>query len=335
MSGVGRRVIIDTDPGIGVHGSDVDDGLAILLALASEELRVEAITVVAGNVEAEQGTRNALNLLEMAGVEGVPVARGSEKPLKRSLVTGSSLIKRRLEMLGYREEAWAKTVPARERKVHLRRSSQHAVDLITSKVSEHPGETTVITIGPLTNMATALIKEPNLAKDIRELIVMGGAIAVPGNATPVAEFNVWCDPEAAKAVFNSGVPMTMVGLDVTKRTLLTTEHLAEIRSSNTPVARFIADMTEAWIGIIRRLRGIEGCWMHDPLAVAVAIDPTLVTTERMFVDVETRGEITSGQTVGYAGKALLFHGKEANANVCVDVDVDRFLGMLVQRLSTW
>lgn len=328
-------MIIDTDPGIGVPGSDVDDGLAILLALASEELRVEAITVVAGNVEAEEGTRNALNLLELAGVEGVPVAKGAEKPLVGSLVTGSSLIRGRLGMLGYGEEAWARPPQAWERRVHLRRSRQHAVDLIASKVRDYPGQVTVITIGPLTNLATALLKDPHLAGDIGELIVMGGAVAVPGNTTPVAEFNVWCDPEAAKIVFNSGAPMTLVGLDVTTRTLLASEHLATIRSSDTPVARFVAEMTEAWIGIIRRLRGIEGCWMHDPLALAVAIDPALVRTEGMFVDVETRGEITRGQTVGYAGKALLFHGKEANAMVCVDVDVDGFMGMLVNRLSTW
>jgi inosine-uridine nucleoside N-ribohydrolase len=226
-----KRVIIDTDPGIGVPGADIDDGLAIILALKSPELSVEVLTIVNGNVGMEEGTANALRILELMGASHIPVAKGMAKPLLREMAPVREAFNqvlskgKRLSEVGSEQET-----PT------LSSLPEHAVDLLVSRVMSAPGEITVIAIGPLTNVAMAMLKEPRFAENLKELIVMGGAATVLAqNMTTVAEFNMYTDPEAAKIVLHSGAPITMVGLDVTMQVFLTREHLAKIAQYKTPL----------------------------------------------------------------------------------------------------
>ncbi|MCL5074345.1 MAG: nucleoside hydrolase [Chloroflexi bacterium] len=308
-----RRVILDVDTGI-------DDAMAILLALRSRQLAIEAITTVAGNTIIEQVTENTLKVLELAGADDIPVAKGASRPLVRPLHLGRHV---------HGEDGLGNTNLPQPK---LRPLSEHAVDLLISRVMASPGEITLITSGTMTNLALALLKEPRLAKEVKEVFLMGGAVARPGNVTPVAEANIWRDPEAAKIVFHSGMPLTMVGLDVTMKAILTPDHLEPIRSVPSPVNDFVLALLQHYMGSYRRSSGLSGCPLHDPMTVAVAIDRTLVTTADLAVEVETSGEFTSGQTVADRRKRREF--PPPNVKVCLDVDAERFLRFFVNTLAT-
>ena len=307
-----KKVILDMDPGI-------DDALAILLAVKSPELEVEAITTVSGNVHVNKASLNALRILELAKVKNIPVAKGMERPLIRELETAEHV---------HGEDGLGNTnLPIPKLALY----PKHAVDLLIEKVSSAPKEITLITTGPLTNVAMAILKEPKIVGQIKEVILMGGAYAITpygyGNVTPVAEFNVWCDPEAAKIVFQSGLPIVAVGLDVTTNpsACLREKYLKKISSAGTELSKFIVQVCRFYLTRTQ----CDRMELHDPVAVAVAIDKSLVATRRFFVDVETKGEITRGQTVA---DRRPWSKIEANMEVCCGIDGDRFLSLFMERL---
>lgn len=319
-----RKVIIDTDPG-------TDDAMAILLALNSPELSVQALTVVPGNVTLHQGMENALKLVSLADRCNIPVAAGAERPLAGELTTAEFIH-------GQNGLANVELAPP-----GCRADSRFGPDLIIELVHSQPGEITLVPVGPLTNIALAVLKDPSIVPLVKEVVLMGGSIS-GGNVTAAAEANIHNDPEAAHIVFNAGWPVTMVGLDVTHKTLFTRAHLAELRRTHGPqndfavsVLSFLVDRMEEY--------GLDGMAMHDPLAVGVAIDGTLVTTQRMRIDVETRGEFTRGETVANRHNIIerrTRHGDryaiegidrvEPNTEVCLGVEAERFIQFFIARL---
>lgn len=329
-----KKVIIDTDVGIGIPGSDIDDGLALILALKSPELEVEAITTVTGNVSVGEATSNALNLLELLGIKCVPIAMGTNKPLLGDVKPIRETYSRALIKNNLRTSQ----VVSQPKPLRLKPISDHAVDLIISKVMQYPNKITLIAIGPLTNIAIAIRKEPQINRNIKELIIMGGAATVLAHCiTPVAEFNMYIDPEAAKIVFHSGIPITLVGFDVTMKVFLTKEYLNMLKSYNSSLGDYVVEQAEPWIAFLQRLfpRRPEfryGCPLHDPLAVAIAIDRELVETERMYVDIETRGELSRGQVVADRGWAVFPPIGRPNVDVCIDVNTKRFMELLISRI---
>jgi len=302
-----KRVLLDVDTGI-------DDALAILLALKSPRLQVVAITTVAGNVEVELATANTMKVLELAGRGDIPVAMGSPKPLMRPLNTATGVHGK--DGLGNTNLPPASLKPIR----------QHATDLIIDLVMSSPDEITLIQTAPLTNLALALWKEPRLAETVHQVIIMGGAIRGPGNVRPRAEFNIFTDPEAARFVFWSGIPIILVPLDVTSQVVLTQEALDNIAGGQVAdFAKAIASYYLKW----SIFEGLKGAPLHDPLAVGVAIHPTWVKTKRVYVDIETKGELTTGETVG----DLRPYRTRGNASVCLEVDADRFINMFIKSLT--
>jgi len=307
-----KHILIDTDPG-------VDDALAILLAFSSPELRVEGLTTVAGNVGLDRGSVNALKLLEFLGVEGVPVAAGADKPLLRGNRDASNI---------HGETGLGgATLPDPVGRLDERT----AVDFILEKVDELGRELILVPIGPLTNIAAAILARPSIVHET-SLVIMGGAFNLTpyghGNVSPVAEFNVWHDPEAAKIVFDSGIPITAIGLDVTTdpSNCLSAAKFREIEATGTRRSSFVADLCSP---LVERKGSVS---LHDPLAVAAVIDPTLIGTEMVHVEVETRGEVTRGMTLVDQRRTHREDSKDANVEVCVSVDGPRFLDMIYERV---
>jgi inosine-uridine nucleoside N-ribohydrolase len=324
-----RRIIIDTDPG-------VDDAFAILLALSSPELQVEAITPVSGNVPLALTLPNALRLVEIAGRTDIPVAAGASLPLTRRLITASYVH-------GEDGLGGVNFPPPRTKPV-----AESATEIIRRIVRAHPGEITIVAVGPLTNIATALRSDPELAGMIPGLVLMGGSIS-GGNITPAAEFNFYVDPEAAHVVFHSGIPIVMVGLDVTRKVQLRDEHAAALEAAPNPVSQAAAKIARSTIAQYRRT-GFPGFpMMHDPLALATLLDSTLVTFKDFYVNIEIEGELTAGESVAYdhapvrrsapieSGTAIDARVADeplhTNTKVAVDVDADKFMRLLVGRLT--
>jgi purine nucleosidase/pyrimidine-specific ribonucleoside hydrolase len=322
-----RHVIIDTDPG-------VDDALALILALQSPELCVDAITTVSGNVDVELATQNTLTVLGLFPPERrPPVARGADRPLVRSLDTaapvhgddglgGVSRLRRATGQPCYPVASAAHT-------------SADAVGCLLDLIRRSPGELTLVALGPLTNLALAWRRDAHTFRQLAEVVIMGGAVTVPGNVTPVAEFNIYVDPEAAQVVFASGLPITLIGLDVTERVRLTGEIMDQyVRPANSSLSQFVMDCTAHTIEFSTRVKRPPGMAMHDPLAVGALIDPTIVHTAPLSVQVETKGELTTGMLV--ADRRPLHSDLKAPANVHVALEVDaaRFLEMFVHRLQT-
>jgi inosine-uridine nucleoside N-ribohydrolase len=274
-----RRVIIDTDPG-------TDDALAIFLALNSPELKIEALTPVAGNVPLELTLPNALRLLEIAGKTHIPVAAGADRPLVRRLITATYAHGE--NGLGGIHFPDPTTKPVAETATQLIRRMVHA----------SPHEIHLIALGPLTNIATAFRADPELPSLIPSLTIMGGSLS-GGNITPAAEFNVYVDPEAAQIVFQSGVPLVMVGLDVTRRAMLREHDIQRLENSHKPEGRAAGKIARASMNHVRQTSPTGGPAMHDSLAVGTFIDPTVVTVEPLHVEIETAGTLTAGETVGY------------------------------------
>jgi purine nucleosidase len=288
------RVIIDTDPG-------VDDALALLLAMRSPELKIEGITAVAGNVPLELTLPNALRMVEIAGRDDITVAAGAKGPLLRRLVTAT---------YAHGENGLGGAIfPEPKRKP----ITEPAADFIRRTVRKYPGEITLLTLGPLTNIAAALNADSVLARMVRGLTMMGGSLS-GGNITPAAEFNVYVDPEAARIIFQSGIPITMVGLDVTRKTSLTEDHVKTLEAARNPVGQAAATIARNAINHNRERGFLSGPNMHDSLAVAGFLDPSILQFQDYYVDVETTGELTAGETLGYSPNAGDLRRRPGTAN---------------------
>ncbi len=269
-----EHLLFDTDPG-------VDDALAILFALRHQDILIEAITTVAGNVGQENTLRNALFLVELAGRMEVPVAKGCDRPLIRPL-QDAAYAHGQDGMNGLSQE------PQRKTPVET-----HAVDLIISTSKRLPGQVTLVAVGPLTNVALALLKDPSLAHRLKEIVIMGGAVWESGNVTPAGEFNIWCDPEAAQVVFRSGAPLRMVGLDVTDRAPFGEREVASLMAGpEDPVNHFIARLIQSAYYGDRKERAV-----HDLLTVASVVYPELIEWEDLWIDVEALSPLTRGITL--------------------------------------
>jgi inosine-uridine nucleoside N-ribohydrolase len=322
-----RHVIIDTDPG-------VDDALALILALQSPELCVDAITTVSGNVHVELATQNTLTVLGLFPPERrPPVARGADRPLVRALDTAAPV--HGDDGMGgvsrMRTAAGQPCYPA----VSATHASRDAVACLLDLIRRSPGELTLVALGPLTNLALTLHRDAHTFRQLAEVVIMGGAVTVPGNVSPVAEFNIYVDPEAAQVVFASGVPITLIGLDVTERVRLTGAMMDQyVRPAGSPLSQFVMDCTAHTIEFSTRVKRPPGMAMHDPLAIGALIDPTIVHTAPLSVQVETKGELTTGMLV--ADRRPLHSDLKAPANVHVALEVDaaRFLEMFLHRLQT-
>ncbi len=320
-----QRVIIDADPG-------VDDALAILLAAASPELKIEGVTPVAGNVPLELTLPNALRLLEIAGRTDVPVATGASRPLTRKLITASYAHGE--NGLGGVQFPDPKTKPV----------SDNASQLIRRIVRANPGQVAIIAIGPLTNLAIAFREDPELPKMVKSIYLMGGSLS-RGNVTPSAEFNIYVDPEAAQEVFHAGIPIVMVGLDVTRKAMLRDEHIKRLEAASNNSAQAAGKITRAIWNRMQRANFNGGPVMHDSVAVAALLDPSIVKVQDYYVEVETSGEFTAGETLGYSRAPIRRSAPpvngpskpestefKPNAKVALDLDPDKFFELLVGRL---
>jgi purine nucleosidase len=306
-----KRILFDTDPGI-------DDSLAILLALASPELQVEGISVVHGNCPVEQALKNALSVLELAGARGIPVARGFALPLVQpSLLAPETHGK---AGIGY----------ARLPEPTLKAVSQHSVDFLIDKILGAPGDITLVCIGPLTNVAVALRKEPRIIEAVQDVIIMGGAIRHQGNTTPLAEFNVYVDPHAAHMVYHSGMPMTLVPLDVTYQCVLTHADVERLQRLAHPISTFIADSTRFYMEFHDEFQQIDGCVINDPLALALAFAPGLCDYEEHAVDVDLSGGVSMGKTYADFYK---MNKQPANMKVALGVRARDFIELFLERMK--
>jgi inosine-uridine nucleoside N-ribohydrolase len=316
------RIILDTDPAMGSAGGDPEDSFAILLALHSPELAVEGLTIVQGNVPVDHGYANACHLLELLGRRDVPVCAGRARPLSAARTAQIDWLAQR----GKLERLVPPVTPAA--------GAPDAVDFLRGKVAESPGEITLVTIGPLTNVAAALEADPGLAARIPRIVMMAGAANVPGNITPAAEFNVWADPEAAAQVFEAGIPITMVGLDVCEQTHLDQETVEALGAASGELPRFVAEAVRPWLALRRAIYGTPDLHLYDSLAVAVSFLPALVETQGAFVAVETEGTHTAGATVAHLNPVLraAFVGREPNAEVALGVSATRFEALFAERV---
>ncbi len=307
-----RKIIIDTDPG-------QDDAVAILLALASPEIDLLGITCVAGNVPLALTRDNARKVCELAGRPDVKVFAGCDRPLERALVTA--------------EHVHGKTgldgadLPAPKMPLQ----GAHAADfLIETLRREPPGSVTLVAIGPLTNLATALRRAPDIAARIGRIVLMGGAYFEVGNITPAAEFNIYVDPEAAAIVFGAGVPLVVAPLDVTHKALVTAPRLAAFRALGTEVGATVAAWTDFFERFDKEKYASPGAPLHDPCTIAWLLHPDLFTGREINVEIETAGTHTTGMTVADWWRVT---GRPANALFLGDVDADGFFSLLTERLS--
>jgi inosine-uridine nucleoside N-ribohydrolase len=304
-------LLVDCDPG-------QDDAIALLLALASPELEIVGITTVAGNQTLAKTTVNALKVLELAGRSDIPVAAGAARPLAAELVVAAD---------AHGETGLdGPSLP----EPSTRPVDAHAVDFLAERLLAAESPLTLVALGPLTNVALLLALRPVAIERIARLVIMGGAIG-PGNMTPSAEFNVWLDPEAAHRVFGSGVQITMVGLDVTNRAVLTRRQARTLRSGGA-VGAAVADMLDFYLGFYLEAYQHGGAPIHDAVAVAHVLEPKLVTTMARHVDIELTG-LSRGRTIVDMRRRTT--PPAPNARVAVDIDVDAFRELLLGRLANF
>ncbi len=308
-----KRILIDTDPGI-------DDSLAILLALASPELQLEGVSVVHGNCSVDNALANALGVLQLGGAPEIPVSRGFSLPLVQPSLLAP-------ETHGNAGIGYAKLPPIDSQPV-----PDHSVDFLIDGILSAPGEITLVCIGPLTNVAVAMRKEPRLIQAVKDVIIMGGAIRHHGNTTPLAEFNVYVDPHAAHMVYHSGMPITLVPLDVTYQCALTHADVERLQKVPSPITTFIADSTRFYMEYHDSYQKIEGCIINDPLALALAFAPELCDYEEHYVDVDISGGVSMGQTF-----ADFYHatGHSPNMKIALGVRARDFLDLFVERIEAF
>ncbi|HVN15749.1 MAG TPA: nucleoside hydrolase [Anaerolineales bacterium] len=306
-----KRIIIDTDPGI-------DDSLAILLAATSPEVQLEGLTVVHGNCSAEQGTINTLSILELAKASQTPVAKGCDLPLVQPSLLAPETHGN--QGLGYAQLPRPQTKP----------TVQHGVDFIIEKIMSNPGQITLVCIGPLTNVAMAIRQEPRIVQAVKEVWIMGGALRHEGNTTPLAEFNTYVDPHAAHIVYHSGMPMTLVPLDVTYQVIFTEADVARLRQSKSNIPKFVADATRFYMEFHDEYQQIEGCVINDPLVLALTFAPELCDYEDLFVDVDLSGGVSMGKTFADFYKTMKH---PANMKVALGVRPRDFIELFLKRIE--
>jgi purine nucleosidase len=300
------RMILDVDTGI-------DDAMAILYALRRPGIRLEALTTTFGNTDVDTATKNTLRILELAGRDDIPVARGPGRSLLKPFVKGADHV--------HGANGLGDVALPEPRGCVV---AESAVDLIIRMARENPGEITLCPVGPVTNVALALAVAPEIASLLKRIVVMGSTIFHPGIQgipSPMADANFWNDPEAAQIVLRSGAEITLVGMDVTMKVLLTAAMRAEIAARGGVGAKMM-EIAQFYVDAYARMYpGIDGCGLHDPLAVAIAEDPGLAVVERMCVDVELAGALTRGQTVADRRRTA---EPRRNADVCMEVDGAEF-----------
>ncbi len=307
-----RKIIIDTDPG-------QDDAVAILLALGSPELEVLGITCVAGNVPLALTQRNARIICELAGRTDIPVFAGAVRPMVRSLVTAEQVHGK----TGLNGPAlWEPTMPLRK---------EHAVDFIVKTLrTNRDGAVTLCVLGPLTNIALALIKAPDIAEHIHEIVLMGGGCFEGGNVTPAAEFNIYVDPHAAKVVFQSGIPLVVMPLDLTHKALTTRVRVDRFKALGNKAGIFTAEMLDFFERFDMEKYGSEGAPLHDPNVVAYLLKPEMYKGSAVNIEIETESALTMGMTVVDWWRVS---GRQANATFMREVDDDAFYELLFERIG--
>ena len=306
-----KKILIDTDPGI-------DDSLAILLALASPEISLEGLSVVHGNCSLAQATVNALSVLELARASHIPVAMGCELPLVQPSLLAPETHGN--TGLGYAKLPSPQSKPTR----------QHGCDFLIEKIMSNPGEIALVAIGPLTNVALTIRKEPRVVAALKEIIIMGGAIRHEGNTTALAEFNTYVDPHAAHIVYHAGIPTTLVPLDVTYQCVLTLADVERLQKIDSPIPSFVRDATKFYMEFHDEYQGVQGCVINDPLALALTFAPELCDYRDLPVDVDISGGISTGKAIG---DFYNYEKKPANMKVALGVRPRDFIELFLARME--
>ena len=318
-------IILDTDGG-------VDDALAIIMALNAPQLELKAITVVAGNIDVDQAAYNVLRVLNIAQPHSPPfVAKGCEQPLVRAPFNAAGI--HGADGLGELHRFTDAAGTARYPKLPLQPSNKDAIAVLLEAAHTLGERLTIITLGPLTNIATAIQRDAATMRRVGRIVTMGGAVTVPGNISAAAEFNFFVDPDAAQVVMESGIPVVLVGLDVAMKAPLPRHRVEEhLQRYPTQVAQFIADCTEIYMAFYRDNEGFHGCYVHDPLAIGIAIDRDLAQTEQVHLVVETEGRFTTGMALADRRDRRDEANNPPNVDVCLDVDTERFWQMFDELL---
>jgi purine nucleosidase len=332
-----ERIILDVD-------AAGDDILAVLFAAASPALKLEGVTTVTGAAgPIEQVTNVVLNTLSLAGRDDVPVAAGAWRPIvgnaRADMEAPVHFEKRLIDRFGERLKAFNPKAPEPRRKPHER----HAVDFMIETALAAPGEIVVVATGPLTNLAMALLQEPRFGEAVKRFLLLGGAFATPGNMTPVSEYNIWADPEAAKVVLNAGVESILVPLDVCEDNraatgMMSRDDLFDIAAEATdnPVAKMICEVFPIYIDIWREFFDLVAFPMDDVITVALACQPELCAmTEPRFVDVVLDGRLARGQTVAFHGRQILPGAGPATTRICTAIDGRRFLRLFKDTIACY
>ena len=313
-----QKIVIDTDPGI-------DDTMAIFLALNSLEIDVLGLTTVYGNTPTERGTKNALRILEIASRTDIPVYSGAIKPLKTEYTGKGEFV--------HGHDGQGNT---NLQDPVIRAATGSAVDFLEKTIKENPGEVTLVPIGPLTNIGELFIKDPNIGKDIKEIILMGGNALVQGNATPTAEANIRNDPEAADIVFSADCEISMVGLDVTNQVFMNKETINKIVNFDNPASKHLKKIFPFYVKFLSKFFNKEGMPTHDSSAIAYLIDRTLFKTLQYPIVVETAG-ISRGKTWMGTGMDKTNDNPWENrrsVNICTEVNVEKVIDLIVERIGS-
>ncbi|MGD1806345.1 nucleoside hydrolase [Dapis sp. BLCC M126] len=316
-------IIIDTDGG-------VDDALAIIMALNYDRFDLKAVTVLAGNIDVHQAANNVLRVIDIVQPENPPlVAKGCEKPLVRPPFNAAGI--HGSDGLGELHRFQNPDGTPRYPQLTVQPSSENAIEVLLKAAEEYGNDLTIVALGPLTNIATALQTNRDTMQKVGRIVIMGGAVMVPGNISAAAEFNFFVDPDAAQIVMESGIPLTLVGLDVAMKAPLSRQAVEDnAKQHPSAVSQLIADCTEIYMAFYRDNEGFSGCYLHDPLALGVAIDPSIVSTESVYMVVETEGKFTSGMSLADRRDRRDETAAPPNVDACLDVDTDRFMKLFYE-----